>query len=244
MAAVTAPDASGHINLFLSAPDSKKMLTLVGIYMAVVANLMVSTTNATMLPAAAREIGGVDIYGLAQGISGILSVSIMPIYGFIGARNPSMKRLLCGGSPLVGAAVLFVRGLAPNMIVIIVANVFWGLVSAGVFVIGFAMIRDNMYEKDRAGVYLGLVGTMMSLGMLVGPFVGGLVIDRIGWRVFCFILFAILALGGILILRGVKATREQTAFLSVGSGKIDISGSVFMMLFLGCFIISLSMGDS
>ena len=230
-------------NPFLSAPNSKKMMTVAGLYLAVIANMLVSNTNSTMLPAAAADIGGMDIYGLAQGVSGIIGVCAMPIYGFIGARNPAAKRILAGGSLVVGAAVLLIRGLATNMMVIIAANVFWGLVSAGVFAIGFTMIRD-IYDKKQAGLYLGLVGTMMSIGILAGPFVGGLVIDQIGWRVWCFILFAFLALGAVLILMGVKVRKEDVEFLAVKGGKFDFAGAAVITVFLGCLIIALSMGSS
>lgn len=230
-------------NPFLSAPSSKKHMTVIGIYLAVIANMLVSNTNSTLLPAAAADIGGMDIYGLAQGISGIIAVCAMPIYGFIGARNPAAKRLLAGGSLAVGAVVLFLRGIAANMFVIIIANIFWGLVSAGVFAIGFTMIRD-IYDKKQAGLYLGLVGTMMSIGILAGPFVGGLVIDKIGWRVWCFILFAFLALGAVLILMGMKVKKNEVEFLAVKGGKFDFVGAAVITVFLGCLIIALSMGSS
>ena len=172
-------------NPFLDAPNAKKMMTVIGLYLAVIANMLVSNTNSVMLPAAAADIGGMDIYGLAQGVSGII----------------------------------------------------------GVFAIGFTMIRD-IYDKKQAGLYLGLVGTMMSIGILAGPFVGGLVIDQIGWRVWCFILFAFLALGAILILMGVKVKKEEVAFLAVKGGKFDFAGAAVITIFLGCLIIALSMGSS
>lgn len=225
-----------------SAARRRKMLTLVGIYLALVVNLMTSTTNATVFPAAAADIGGMDIYGLAQGVSGILSVCIMPIYGALGACRPALERILCGGSLMVGAAVLFVRGIAPSMIWIIASNVLWGLVSAGVFVLGFSMIRD-MYDKVQAGVYLGMVGTMQSLGMLAGPFIGGLVIDHIGWRVFCFLLFALLALAGMFVLLGQRSFGEVPDSVN-GKLGIDKLGAFAMVVFLGCFIIAVSMGTT
>ena len=230
-------------NPFLEAPNSKKLMVVIGVYCGVIANLLVSTTNSTLFPAAAAEIGGMEIYGLAQGISGILSVCAMPIYGFIAARNPAMKRVLCGGSLGVGAIVLLVRALAPSMLVIIVANVFWGLVSAGVFAVGFTMIRD-VYDKKKAGLYLGLVGTMMSIAMLVGPFVGGVVIDRVGWRVWCWILFAILAIGCLVVMMGVKVKKEEVEHLARKGGAFDFVGAFFIMVFLGCLIVALSMGGS
>lgn len=230
------------INPSSEAGASRKKMTLVGIYAALIANLMVSTTNATVLPAAAVEIGGMDIYGLAQGISGILSVCAMPIYGFIGAHRPNLKRLLCGGSLFVGAAVLFVRAVSWSMFVVIAANVFWGLVSAGIFVIGYSMIRD-MYDQKQAGVYLGLTGTMMSIGMLAGPFIGGIVIDNLGWRIFCFMLFAVLALAGALILLGANVAKNQTVCAGAGGARLDVMGTVAVMMFLGGFIIAISMGE-
>lgn len=236
-------DATQAVNPFQNAPNSKKMLAVIGVYLGVMANMLVSTTNSTMLPAAAAEIGGMDIYGLAQGISGILSVCIMPIYGFVGARNPHLKRPIAGFSLLVGAVVLLARVLAPSMTVIIAANIFWGVVSGGVFAIGFTIIRD-VYDRKQAGVYLGLVGTFMSVAMLAGPFLGGLIIDQIGWRVWAFILFAFLAVGGTVILMSVKVTKEQAAPYAVKGGKFDFIGAFFIVVFLAALIIVLSLGSS
>lgn len=230
-------------NPFYAASSTKKMLTVIGIYCGVIANLMVSTTNSTVFPAAAAQIGGMEIYGLAQGISGILSVAAMPIFGFIASRRPDLKRLLCGGALGVGALVLLIRALAPSMMVIIAANVFWGLVSAGVFAVGFTMVRD-VYDKDKAGFYLGLVGTMMSIAMLVGPFLGGVVIDKAGWRIWTAILCAICALGCVVVFMGVKVKRADVEFLARKGGKFDFVGAVIVTLALACLVLPLSMGGS
>ena len=48
-------------NPFLDAPNAKKMMTVIGLYLAVIANMLVSNTNSVMLPAAAADIGGMDI---------------------------------------------------------------------------------------------------------------------------------------------------------------------------------------
>lgn len=231
------------MDVFQNVPNSKKMMTIVGIYLGIIANLLVSTTNSMVFPAAAAEIGGMEIYGLAQGVSGIIGCCAMPIFGFIGARNPAMKRILAGGGLLVGSIVLLIRVFAPSMMVIIFANIFWGLVSAGVFAIGFTMIRD-MYDKQKAGLYLGLVGTMMSIAMLAGPFLGGIVVDRIGWRVWCAILFIILIIGALVILFGAKISKEEAEPIAIKGGKFDFAGAAAITVFLACLIICLSMGGS
>ena len=230
-------------NAFQAAPNSKKLMTVIGVYCGVMANLLVSMTNSTLFPAAAADIGGMEIYGLAQGVSGILGVCAMPIFGFIAARNPHLKRTLLGLGLGIGAIVLIVRAIAPSMMIIIVANVFWGFVSAGVFAVGFTMIRD-VYDRKQAGVYLGLVGTMMSIAMLAGPFLGGIVIDRLGWRVWCWILVAILVIAFIVVMMGVKVTKEEVAHLARKGGAFDFAGAIVITIFLGCLIVALSMGGS
>ena len=169
------------------------MMTVIGLYLAVIANMLVSNTNSVMLPAAAADIERHGHYGLAQGVSGIIGVCAMPIYGFIGAQ-PGLQAVACRwlarrgrpGAPHPRHRDEHVHDHRREHLL--------GFGEAGVFAIGFTMIRD-IYDKKQAGLYLGLVGTMMSIGILAGPFVGGLVIDQIGWRVWCFILFAFLALG-------------------------------------------------
>ena len=230
-------------NAFQAAPNSKKLMTVIGVYCGVIANLLVSMTNSTLFPAAAADIGGMEIYGLAQGVSGIIGVCAMPIFGFIAARNPHLKRPLLALGLGVGAIVLCIRAIAPSMMVIIVANISWGLVSAGVFAVGFTMIRD-VYDRKQAGVYLGLVGTMMSIAMLAGPFLGGIVIDRIGWRVWCWILCAILVIAFLIVMMGVKVSKEEVEHLARKGGKFDFAGAIVITIFLGCLIIALSMGGS
>lgn len=231
-------------NPFYAAPESKKMVTLIGVYLGVIANLLVSSTNATLLPVAAAELGGLEIYGLAQSVAGVLGVCAMPIFGFIGARQPQLKRLLLAGGLGVGAIVIFARAIAMNFWVIIIANVFWGLVSAGVFVVGFTMVRD-MFDQKKAGFYLGLNGTMMSIAMIAGPFLGGLVIDNVSWRVWSWIVFAFLALATVLVfVFGIKATKEQVAGMAVKGGSFDFAGGAAVTGFLAMVILVLSLGGS
>lgn len=235
---------SNNINPFLAASNSKKMLTLISVYLGVMANLMVSSTNATLLPIAAGDLGGMEIYGLAQSISGVLGVCAMPIFGFIGARKPYLKRSLVGGGLATGALVILARAIATNYWVIIIANIFWGLVSAGVFVVGFTMIRD-MYDQKKAGFYLGLNGTMMSIAMIAGPLVGGVVIDQIGWRVWSWMVFALLAAAFVMVqFFGIKATKEQTLEMAVKGGSFDFAGGAAVTVFLAMLILTLSLGGS
>jgi MFS family permease len=228
-------------NPFFLATPSKKKLTLIGIYCAALVTRFISTGTFTLLPMAALDIGGMDIYPLASNITGLLSICAMPIYGFLGARSPAFKRPLLAGSLLVGAAVLCCIALAPNMFVVIFVNFFYGVVSASIFVVAVSMIRD-MYDMRQAGVFLGFIGTVTSFGMLVGPALIGLVTDTLGWRVAYLAAVPLLVLAVICILAGVRVTRAQAAPYERRSGGFDAVGALALTLFLAGVVLALSFG--
>jgi MFS family permease len=230
-------------NPFSRAPAAKKRMTLVGIYVAALVTRFISTGSFTLLPMAAQDIGGMDIYPLASTLGGLLSICAMPLFGYFGSRDPSLKRPLLLASLLVGAVVMLIDALAPAMPVIIFANFFYGVVSAGIFVVAFSLVRD-MYGATQAGAYLGFIGTMTSIGMLVGPTLAGLVIDGLGWRFVYHIGWVLLAVAAVLVSAGIKVGREEARRLARAPGPLDLPGMVALVLFLLGLVLALSLGTS
>ena len=230
-------------NPFAAAPNGKKMLTLVGIWICVVGTIFQSATASTLLPTAAAEVGGLDIYSLANTLGGVIGVVAMPLWGLFGAKNPAIKRFLFVISMVSGLVCLIGRAVAPDMMFIIVVSLFWGLPSAGLYVVGYSMIRD-MFDAKLAGTYLGICATMQSIGMLVGPVLGGAVMDFASWRVLCIIFAVVIAVGTLCVLFGVGAKKEEAAAMATTSGSFDALGSVAVAIFLGCLIVGLSLGTS
>lgn len=230
-------------NPFLTAPSGKKMLTLIGVYVALIGSIIHSASLSTLLPVAAADIGGTEYYSLVSTLTGVLSIAAMPLWGYFGARNPAIKRPLFTASLLIGAAVVLVRAFAPTMIIMVIPAAFYGLVSAGIYVLGYSIIRD-MYDSTKAGIYLGACGTMMAIGMLIGPVLGGFIMDIAGWRWVCHGIWPILALGGLMVFFGVKATKEQTLSMAYQGGAFDLSGAIAVVIFLAALIVGLSMGTT
>jgi MFS family permease len=130
------------------------------------------------------------------------------------------------------------------MMTIVVISTLWGLVSAGIYVLGFSMIRD-MYDEKKAGVFLGAIGTVMSIGMLAGPAITGILIDMVNWRAVCHMNWALMTLAAILIFAGVKVSKEDAKVLAQGGGrKFDVAGCVVLTLFMGGLVLALSFGPS
>ncbi len=232
------------MNPYQQATQTQKMLMLFALYLGIIANLMVSSTNATLLPIAAQEFDSYEIYGLAQSIAGVLGVCAMPIFGFIAARNPHLKRQLMSLGLLIGALVILARCIAVNYWIIIIANIFWGLVSAALFVVGFTVVRD-MFDEKKAAFYLGMNSTMMSIALIAGPLVGGLIMDNLGWRVWSWVVFAVLAAAFIMCyFFGIRVNKEECKDLAVKGGSFDFAGGASVTVFLAMLILVLSLGGS
>lgn len=230
------------MNAFQKAPQSKKLLTLISLYAGILGSIMISSTQSTMLPAAAMEIGGADIYSLVTTLGGVVSVVSMPLYGYFAAKNPAAKRGIFAFSMFIGAVVMLSRVFVTNMWQIIIPGALYGFTSAGVYVIGYSMVRD-IYDQQKAGLYLGFVSTVMSIASLIGPTVCGLAIDNASWRYVNHLSWPLLLLAGVLCLLGVNVKKEAVKELAKDS-KFDLAGALFLMLFLGCFILFLSLGSS
>lgn len=237
----TIVDAGG--NPFAVAPSSKKMLTLIGIYVCLVGTIFQSATASTLLPLAAAEIGGLDIYSMANNVSGIVGVVAMPLWGYVVAKNPHLKRMMFVISMLAGILCLLGRAVAPDMMVLIMVSLLWGLPSAGLYVVGYSMIRD-MYDSKKAGTYLGICATFQCVGMLLGPVVGGVVMDVWSWRVLCVIMGVVIAIGMAMVFVGVNVSKSAAQGMATAHGSFDVPGSLAIVIFLGCLICGLSLGTS
>jgi hypothetical protein len=126
------------------------------------------------------------------------------------------------------------------MMVMILVSVFWGLVSASIYVLGFTMVRD-MFDQQRSGTYLGIFGSMVSLGMLIGPFLAGFLMDNFGWRPPLLLAGGLMAVAALLVFFGAKITKQEAAPLAVNTGRFDLVGALLVSVFLACLIVALSM---
>jgi MFS family permease len=238
------------MNAFERAPQGKKMLTLVGIYVCIVFAVMQSSGLSIILPMAAGEfdaISGTDeamkVYSLAASLSGPVSIVLMPLWGYIGARSPHVKTTLMAASVLIGGMAVLVRSFATNIWVVILTGAIYGVVSAGVYVLGFVIVRD-LFPGSKAGIYLGLIATMQAFGSLVSPVLTGFVVGTLGWRWGCHIIWPFLIIGAVMVLLGVRITKEEGLELANRSGNIDLAGIICVALFLGPLICGISMGRS
>lgn len=128
-----------------------------------------------------------------------------------------------------GAFTIFTVGslgaaFAPNVYVLIAARALQGLGGGSVMPSAYGVIADAFPE--RRVQMLGLLSAIFPIGSIVGPNVGGVIVDTLGWRwTFLFNLpFALLVLAGIAVLVPPAAESKRRP--------IDFSGAVLMAVSL------------
>jgi DHA1 family multidrug resistance protein-like MFS transporter len=148
-------------------------------------------------------------FGLAMFISG-------PIWGIIAdrwGRKPMVLRAI------LGVAILSVAtGLSPNVYWVIVFRATQGLFS-GTMAAASAMISANT-PRDKIPYAMGLLAMAMYAGNTLGPFLGGLIANAVGYRNCFFVIGAVYFLGGLAVL---FYTRENFVPVIKGWGSTLVS---------------------
>jgi EmrB/QacA subfamily drug resistance transporter len=174
----------------------------IGRVLAIYAGLMVTlllaaldqTIVATALPKVVSDLGGLQNYTWVFTAYMLASTVTVPIYGKLGdihGRRPLF--LLAITIFLVGSALC---GLAQNMPELVVFRGIQGLGAGGLFPLALATIGNIVPPRDR-GRYQGLIGATFAAASIVGPLVGGLIVDHTTWR---WIFYVNLPIGGLALL--------------------------------------------
>jgi EmrB/QacA subfamily drug resistance transporter len=144
------------------------------------------------------------------------------------------KRVFLYGTTLFTAASLL-TGIAPSAAVLILGRILQGIGSAAIFGTSVAILT-SVYPPGERGRVLGINVAAVYIGLSVGPLLGGLMTENLGWR---SIFYAMVPLGMIVIaftlwrLKGEWAEAQGEAF--------DLAGSIIYALALVALMYGLSL---
>lgn len=178
------------------------------------------------LPAIGRDLDA-DLAGLQWTITGyaLTLASLILIGGALGDRY-GRRRVFVFGSVWFGVASVLCA-VAPTIELLILARLLQGAGAALLTPGSLAIISATFAESDRAkaiGIWSGLSGVTT----IIGPFVGGWLIDAASWRWIFVINVPLIVLVVLAAWRYIPETRDARA-----SGAPDVAGAVLGAVGLG-----------
>ncbi|MBJ9684594.1 Multidrug resistance protein 3 [Burkholderia multivorans] len=193
------------------------------------------TIVSTALPTIVGELGGLDRLSWVVTAYLLSSTVVLPLYGKLGdlyGRKIVLQvaiALFLAGSALCG--------IAQDMTQLIALRALQGLGGGGLMVVTMAAIGD-LVPPDRRARYQGMFGGVYGLATIVGPLLGGFLVEHLSWR---WIFTINLPLGFLALAVIGIAFRPHTAHVK---HRIDYLGAAFLATALTCVILFTSEGGS
>ena len=201
---------------------------MLGLFLAAIDQTIVGTA----LPRIVTDLHGNDIYTWA--FTGYLLTATIsgPIYGKISdlfGRRPVL--LFAVVVFLVGSAL---SGFSQEMWQLVAFRALQGLGAGALFPVALAVIGD-MFDAAERGKYQGFVGAVFGLSSLIGPAIGGIITDTVGWQ---WVFFVNLPIGFVVfavIWRTLPSLRRSDA-----APRIDYLGASVLVAALVPILIGLT----
>lgn len=208
----------------------RRVVLVVAILASFVVGLDSSVVNVA-LPAIRGELGGglvvqqwvVDAYLVTLGSLILVAGSLSDLFGRV--------RIIMWGLVVFGVASV-VCAIAPTGEVLIVARALQGVGGALVTPSALALIVAAFRGAAQAKA-IGTWTAWSSAASILGPVVGGLVVDGLGWR-WIFVLTA------VPIAATIPLVRRITADVRVGPrARVDVVGAVLAVVGVGGVVLGL-----
>ncbi len=128
-------------------------------------------------------------------------------------------------------------GLASDVYLLILFRVVQAVGATMILALGVAIVTESFPPKER-GKALGIAGTTVSIGIVIGPTLGGLIIDLLSWNWIFFVNIPVGILGILMVIRFVPDIKP------VGAQRFDFLGAITLFVSLLSFLFALTIGQN
>lgn len=218
-----------------SQPDANVALTLGAVISVLLLASLGQTIITTALPIIVADLGGLEHISWAITAYLLAATVAAPIYGKLGDLF-GRKIVLQAGIVIFLLGSLF-AALSSSMLMLVLARFVQGIGGGGLIVTAMASVGDALPPRQR-GKAQGLVGAAFGLSTVIGPFLGGFIVETMNWPW----LFAVnlpvglVALGVIAV--AFKGRPERIA------RKIDYFGALALTTFLSSLVLFATLGGN
>lgn len=146
------------------------------------------------------------------------------------------RRLLLSGVALFTTASV-AGAAAPTLWLLVAARAVQGLGAAVMMSLAVALVSEVL-PREHIGRGMGLLGAMSAVGTMLGPSIGGVLMDALGWRAIFLLNLPLGLLNALLAYRFLPRGRSP---LMTRTG-LDTGGTLLMASALCSYALAMTMG--
>ncbi len=205
-----------------------KIIVTIALMLGMALASLDATIVGTAMPTIVGKLGGITLYSWVFSIYLLTSTTTVPIYGKLADLYGRKPLFLFGATLfLIGSAA---SGAAQTMVQLILFRAVQGLGAGAVLPIVLTIIGDIFALEERAKIQ-GLFSGVWGLSSIVGPAVGGIIVDNFSWRWVFFINIPFGLVSMFLLLFYLKENVERKKHHLDYLGTATLTGSVVALLF-------------
>lgn len=164
-------------------PKTRNMI-MIGLALGMIIACLDGTIVSTALKTIAQDLNGMDLYSWAITAYMLCETILIPISGKLSDIYGRKPLLLVGIVLFLAGSVL--AGLSTSMVELIAFRALQGLGGGTLIPVATATVAD-LYPPDKRGKVQGMLGAIFAIGSAIGPLLGGLITDSVGWH-WCFFI--------------------------------------------------------
>ncbi|HEX2142823.1 MAG TPA: MDR family MFS transporter [Candidatus Limnocylindria bacterium] len=200
--------AAAHDRAPIELPHRTRIEILIAVLLGIFLSALDQTIVGTALPRIVTDLNGNDVYTWAFTSYLVTATVSGPIYGKLSDIFGRRPIFIFGVGVFLLGSILC--GLSAEMWQFIAFRGLQGLGAGALFPVALAIIGDIFSPSER-GKYQGFFGAVFGLSSLIGPALGGLITDNVGWHWIFYVNVPIGAVVLYIIWRTLPAHHEPDA---------------------------------
>ncbi len=221
--------------VLIQADPTKLRLSFIAIGITLFFASMGQTIVSTAMPVMVADLQGMELitwvitaYLLASTVSAPIAGKLGDLYG--------RKNVLQGGLVIFSLGAILC-GISLSMPTMIAGRALQGAGAGALIVTSMAVVADLLPPRDRSKAQ-GVLGGAFGISAVIGPLLGGFIVEKVGWHWIFFVNLPVGVLAAIVIGAALprRAHRDPV--------KLDYAGAAFLTAILSSAVLISNLGGS
>ena len=208
---------------------------MIGLALGLLVSSLDQTVVGTSLPKIVGDLGGMSMFAWLFTAYMLGEALAIPVAGKMSDRYGRKPVFLAGMGLFLAGSIL--AGLSNSMDMLIACRAIQGVGGGVIMPVAMATVAD-LYAPTERGKIQGMLGGIFAIASVIGPFLGGFIVDNLDWR---WVFYVNLPVGLIAIaVTSMKFPNQE----SDTSKRIDYTGMVTLASTLLPALLVMTWGGS